>query len=187
MIPLPGSVGALRALVIGGLGALFLSGITGVVVGLKAYAAGREKERLVQTEIIGRMVAQHQKAVGEANAKVDTMDEAMRLLKQGADHARELERSRNAATLAAVNADRVRLRDQLADAAAGGVQAADDTVAACRDRAAALGRVLDEALSAHAECTAAAEENATGLRTLQRGWPSVSAEPVMTEAPTATQ
>lgn len=169
-------ISTIRAAILASLFGLILAGLTGVVAGVKAYAAGREKERLVQTEIIGKMVTRHQASVDEANRRADALEEQWRLARQGADRAQENERAATRAALAAVNADRDRLREQLAAAASGGVQAADDSVAACRVRAAALGVVLGQALQSHAQCTADLEDAATGIRTLQRGWPSDAGE-----------
>lgn len=71
-----------------------------------------------------------------------------------------------------------RMRDQLAAAAAGGVTEAEDSVAACRGRADALGRVLEEALRAHRTCELDAEDLAGGVRALRAGWPREPADAV---------
>lgn len=158
--------------------AIMLGGLTIAGVGLKSYSHGRHTMQLEKDAEISKLRDDHQRAKDAQDARIEALNESFRLARQGADHDREKERAANAAALARVAADRNRLRDELAAAAAGGVEAADDSVAACRDRAATLGRVLGEALQAHAVCTGAAEENATGVRTLQRAWPVVSEQPV---------
>lgn len=163
---------SLRMLALSVLCTALLGGVGACTAGLKAYAAGRAKEKQVQEGIIGRMVERHRTELDEQRAKNEAQAEAWRLQRKGAERAQELERAAARDALASINADRGRLRDELAAFAAGGRQAADDTVDACRARAAALGDVLDEALQAHAECTAESESLAAGVRTMQRSWPS---------------
>ena len=165
-------ISAARAAILTALVSAFVGGISLVVVGVKAYSAGREKERLVQEQKIGRMVTEHRNALDAKNAEIDNLNEYWRLRRQGADRVQEIERAASRDALAAVNADRGRLREQLAAVASGGVQAADDSVGACRERAAALGDVLDSALHAHAVCTGEAEDLAAGVRALREAWPT---------------
>ena len=165
---------AAKAAVITGLAGVMLAGLTGVVVGIKAYSAGREKELGVQQRIIRNMVDEHRAALDSANAKTEATEKRWKLMYEGAIHAQETERAAARRQLAAVNDDRGRLREQLAAVASGGVEASVDTVGACRDRASALGDVLDQALHAHAVCTAEAEELAAGVRALRSAWPSAS-------------
>jgi hypothetical protein len=158
--------------IVGGIG---FAGITGA-----AYWRGKVTGRSVATAernahwqgVVDTLHAAHRAAVDAENARVRAVEEQWRLARQGADHERERERAANAARVAAVAADRDRLRDELASAASGGVVEADDSLSACRDRADAFGRVLGEALRASAACAADAEDLATGVRTLQRAWPT---------------
>lgn len=165
-------ISAARAAILTALVSAFVGGIALMVVGIKAYAAGREKERAVQERVIRNMVDMHRAELDARNAEIDNLNEYWRLRRQGADRAQEIERAASRDALAAVNADRGRLREQLAAVASGGVQAADDTVGACRERAAALGDVLDSALHAHAVCTGEAEDLAAGVRALREAWPT---------------
>lgn len=142
--------------------------------GVNKYAAGVKADRQRSDGVILKLHKEHAEALLAANAQVAATEELWRMKLQGAQRAQEKERSANERMLAAVAADRNSLREQLANAAAGGVEASNDTVAACRERAAAFGRVLDDALQAHAVCTAAAEDNAAGVRTLLSGWPEQS-------------
>lgn len=96
-------------------------------------------------------------------ANILTVGEA--LAKERAANAR----LRGDLTAAVARADR--MRDQLAAAASGGRTEAEDTVGACRARADAFGRVLEEALRAHRTCELDAEDLAGGIRALQAGWP----------------
>jgi predicted lipid-binding transport protein (Tim44 family) len=162
----------LRALVLSVMVTALLGGVSSFVVGIKRYAQGKADDKQRSDLVIARLVSEHRAAVLEANAKADAITESWRMARQGAERDQERERAAVRATLAAVNADRGELRDQLAAAARGGVEAGSDTVAACRDRAAAFGDVLDQALQAHAVCTAEAEELASGVRALRSAWPS---------------
>ena len=160
-----------QALVLSVLVTAAIGGASTFVVGVKKYAQGKADDRQRSDLVIATMLNEHRAALVEANALVDALNEKMRLARQGAERAQELERAASRATLAAVNADRAGLRQQLAAAASGGVEASNDTVAACRERAAALGNVLDSALQAHAVCTAEAEDLASGVRALRSAWP----------------
>lgn len=64
------------------------------------------------------------------------------------------------------------LDSRLAAVATGGRTEAEDTVAACRERADALGRVLGEALRASEQCSLDAEDLAAGIRALRGAWPA---------------
>lgn len=151
--------------------ALLIFGLSLLGVGTERWIAGRKHERQIQQAMIARMVADAAVAKAEADARTASLEEQWRAQRQGADRAQETERARTRAALAAVSADRDRLRVELASVASGGVEAGADSVPACRDRADALGRVLGEALQAHAQCTADAEDLAAGVRALREAWP----------------
>lgn len=168
---------ALVGAIAGGLGLAVVTGLAywrGKVAGTKQATAERNAHWQALVDTLQR---QARAAVDAEAQHVRALEEQWRIARQGADHERERERAANAARVAAVAADRDRLRDELAAAAAGGVTAADDSIAACRDRAAAFGRVLGEALRAAGECAADAEDLATGVRTLQRAWPAGEVTP----------
>lgn len=158
-----------------GLVAALLAGLGMAGTGVVAYAKGKRAavaERNAHWQgVVDKLQADARAALQAAEERTLAVEETNRLRRQGADDVQERERAANRAALAAVAADRDRLREQLATAAAGSVAAADDSVAACRDRAQALGRVLGDALRAHAECTAAAEDLAAGVRALRAAWP----------------
>jgi hypothetical protein len=78
----------------------------------------------------------------------------------------EVSRSRRAADLLRVERDG--LRNEIAAFATG---PADDTGPACRERATALGALLDDALRTAAACAAGAEQHASDVRALQGAWP----------------
>jgi hypothetical protein len=131
-------------------------------------ADAERRHRAEQDRLRADAQAKFDAAVLAAAERYDRIDTARR----EAQHALAIEQTRIArlrGDLAAAVRDRDRLRDALAGAATGGVTEADDSTAACRARADALGRVLGEALSAHRQCSLDAEDLAAGLRAL-RGW-----------------
>jgi cytochrome c556 len=67
-----------------------------------------------------------------------------------------------------LRAERDGMRDDIADYVAG---CAGDSLAACSERAAALGELLDRALQADARSAGAAEEHARDVRALLSAWP----------------
>lgn len=91
-----------------------------------------------------------------------------------ANRAAEQDRARHARIVAGLRADGERLRGAIAAFAAGG---ADDSAAACRDRASTLGRLLDQALRTGAECAGGAEAASGDLRRVLGAWPVTTAAP----------
>lgn len=131
-------------------------------------ADAERRHRAEQDRLRADAQARFDAALVAAAERYDRIDTARR----EAQHALATEQTRIArlrGDLAAAVRDRDRLRDALAGAATGGVTEAEDSTAACRARADALGRVLGEALSAHRQCSLDAEDLAAGLRAL-RGW-----------------
>jgi hypothetical protein len=90
-----------------------------------------------------------------------------------ADRRREADRVASERAAAAVGADVDRLRDPIQAYAAGTSEGAP---AACSERAATLGRVLDRVLRDAASCTRRAEDHAADVRRLLGGWPPSPAE-----------
>jgi len=88
-----------------------------------------------------------------------------------AQRAHTLDIDRNAAVIARLRAERGGLLRDLANFATGGRAASEDTVAAARDRARALGDVLGEALREQEELVLAAEDRAADARALLDAWP----------------
>lgn len=169
-------VGTLKAIMV----AAAITSLVSTGVGLERYYAGKRAgataDRLRSDKIIATMIAEHAANVAAANQRADAIQEQWRAQRKGAQDALDRERKEwgtIGSRLAAVDADRGRLRDALAAYAAGGVSPADDSAAACRERAAALGDVLGEMVRGYAQCTAAAEDHAAGVRALQVAWPSL--------------
>ena len=123
-----------------------------------------------------KMVADEKAAAKAAADRAAADAQAMQQAKEKADATHKLELATTARRLAAERAVSAKLRAQLAAVASGNTTAAGDSVAACRERAASLGDVLGSVLSDYARCTAAAEDNAAGVRALLDGWPRVPSQ-----------
>ena len=144
---------------------------------LDTYGDGREADgrAAVQAEWDAQ-VAYQQAAVIKAEAARRDTEQRLLQQQQEAQHARETDRAAARRAAADLRADRDRLRDAIDAYAAGGGLAAPDSVAACRERAAQLGRAVDEALQAHGECTAQAVDLAADVRALLAAWPVTQPE-----------
>lgn len=97
--------------------------------------------------------------------------------KEEADHARQVERKAAATAAAGFAAERGRMRNQLAAYAlgpAGGSSAPVDTVAACHQRAAALGDGLASTLRAEEDAVGDLELSRADTRALLDAWPTVA-------------
>ena len=138
-----------------------------------AYREGVVSDKQRSDLVISDMKLKAADELIAATQDVLKKDEALRLLKQGADRVLQNERdlNRKRAAADAITADR--MRDQL-NSFASGAPAGDDTVAACRERAAALGDVLGQALQASRLCTVEAEDLAGDARALLHAWPVIS-------------
>lgn len=87
------------------------------------------------------------------------------------------ERASNA-RFAALRAERDELRNVIdAYAASGGGAPSDDSLAACRERAAALGVLLVEGVQVQVGLADAAEGHATDVRALRSSWPVAAKAP----------
>lgn len=172
-----GITSAVRGL---GLG-LMIGGALTMVASFVAYRKGVAHDRARSDLVIERMIGDANTRTLKAERQFRELEQsnqqrALRAAEQGmAERARNDQIAREFAALRrdrdGVVAERDSLRNQLANAARGPAQAADDSLPACRDRAAAYGGVLAEALRAGEECAAAAEANAEGVRTLRAAWP----------------
>jgi hypothetical protein len=144
----------------------------------QARKAGIAQDKARSDGVIAKMVTQHSEALGAANAKTDATSAMLERVKQGAQDALRTANEANAkirAAFAAVVGERNQLRDDLNRAvASGGVEASNDTVENCRSRAHAAGLVLQEALRISAVCAGDSEDLASGVRALQRAWPTVN-------------
>jgi len=143
--------------------------------GHRAGVAEATEERNAHWEAQLRvLVAEHAKQLAAETAKAKSIEDAWltQTLKVGEALAKEREtNARLRGDLAAAVARTDRMRNQLAAVATGGRTEAEDTVAACRARADALGVVLETALRAHRVCELDAEDLASGLRAMQAAWP----------------
>lgn len=146
---------------------LVAAGWAVVSYGNSREAAGRAA---VQAQWQAERLLLERTAAAATQAARDT-EEKLAAQRQEADRARQTERAAAHRAAADLRADRDRLRDAIDAYAAGGGLAAQDTGPACRERAAQLGRALDEALHAHGECTAQAVDLATDVRSLLAAWP----------------
>ena len=117
---------------------------------LAEVRAGIVSAALAYSENARQIGEQHQQRVNDAQQARET----------------ELARSRRAADRLRTERDGLRL--DIASYAAG---PSDDTPAACGQRAATLGALLDDALRTAAACAEGAEQHATDVRALRDGWP----------------
>lgn len=178
MIPLP-FVAALmgkRTLILGSLLAVVALGLGVALYGAYKHAAGKREgigqDRARSDAVIAGMLADAQTRLIAANEEAAAREEVWRLRLKEAQRVADQDRQLNTQRLAAERAASGQLRDQLATYAAGGLKASTDTVAACRERSATLGVVVAEVLlPALADCAAAAEDHAGGVRTLLNSWP----------------
>lgn len=151
--------------------AAFVAGVSGLVAGVKGYAMGREKERLVQLQIIANMERTARKDLDDANERNRALEESWRIARAATERKLETERTNTRRALAALRDDRDRMRDELDAAARGRVEESGDTLAACRERASTLGRLLGAALRTSEDCAGDAEDLAAGVRALRDAWP----------------
>ena len=125
-----------------------------------------------------------ERAQAEHNALVLTqgyrdLEAAMNEAIRKADHDLQSERTSSQRTAAGLRGELDQLRVAAADYAAGGGTGADDTATACRERAAALGRLLVDGVQLQDELAGAAEDHAAGVRALLRGWPDQRTTPAI--------
>lgn len=164
------AVPLLRALCIGAL----VSGIGMVAAGLAGYVHGQDVERAHRAAEVNGIRAAAAAAALAQSERHRLREAELARATQEIEHARQADQARHRAALAAVVADRDRLRNELASFAAGG-GAAEDSLAACHGRAATLGELVADALQAQAECAAAGEAVGADLRALRRWAAEVTA------------
>jgi len=129
-----------------------------------------------QREAIEADFAEHRRLAATAAAKQSEdnrqKERALAAQVKEAEHALSLERQKNARVAADLKRtldERDGLRDQISGYASGG--SAPDSVAAARERAATLARLLGESLQLQEELAGDAEALAADVRALQAGWP----------------
>lgn len=103
--------------------------------------------------------------------KYRALEALMQSAKEQAQHEYDAATTRNAGRLATARAGADKLRNQLAAYASNASSAAPDSVAACDQRAAALGELLARALQSDAGHASAAESNGDAVRALLAAWP----------------
>ena len=134
----------------------------------KGIATDKQRSDLV----IERMVAKATEELAQANALIRQQTDALQANKERAERDLQTERARNERRLADARATSSLVREQLAEFARGAGED-QNSAAACRRDASALGDVLASALQAHAECTGHAEAEAGNARALLAAWPKV--------------
>jgi hypothetical protein len=168
---------ALIGLIVGGLG---VAAVTGLAYwrGDAAGAARTAAERNAHWQAVTDKMQAQARAEFEA-ARVAAERESAALTKDRDDAQANLNRERARTQALRGDLDRVvrdadRMREQLAAVASGGVSEDQDSIAACRARADAIGRVLGQALRTSEQCALDAEDLAAGDRALRNGWPEVT-------------
>ena len=178
MLELFASLLGRRWLVIGALIAVAAAGLAIAGYGLHKYNQGVADDKSRSDAVIEGMVRDADRRVAEADARTAAREAYWQHRLEEVQHAADQERDLNRRRLAAERAAAGQLRDQLAAYAAGGLQAGDDSLAACRERASALGEsVAGVLLPALARCAGKAEDLATDARQLLGAWP-VADKPV---------
>lgn len=156
-----------------GLIALLLGGIGMAGTGLYGFVKGKAADKQRSDLVISRMVAQYNADALKASEAARAKESELQAKLKGAQDALDKERAtstRIAADLRLTRTERDGLRDQIG-AFAGGSGVSEDTISAARDRAATLGRLLDESLQLQEELAGDAEALAADVRALRQAWP----------------
>ena len=95
-------------------------------------------------------------------------EQALQAKVKEANDARQAEKAKSERAAALLRAESDRLRSDIARFASA---KPDDTAAACGERSATLGAVLDGVLSDYRACTESAESVAADLRAVMSAWP----------------
>lgn len=153
-----------------------LAKIAAVALAASLVGVGVQTVRLARAQAaLARAEAGHAQAVAAAELAARRQAEAYRFLegelvreRERIDRERTQERRAQEARAAALRADRDGLRGDIADYAAGRA-AAEDSLAACRERAATLGQLVEQGLRVQDELAAGAESAGADVRALL-GW-----------------
>ena len=137
------------------------------------YKRGEAADKARSDLVIERMVAKATEELAQANALIRQQTDALQATKERAERDLQTERARNERRLADARATSSLVREQLAEFARGAGED-QNSAAACRRDASALGDVLASALQANAECTGHAEAEAGNARALLAAWPTVA-------------
>jgi len=146
-----------------------LSLVLALLLALAVVAVGVQSLRLaaMHADVAQREQAHAEAALLYAEAARQT-EQAWAKKLQEVQHARDAELARAHRIGDGLRTDREWLRVDTASFAAG---PADDSAAACRERAATLGRLLDDALRTAATIAGSAEQHAADVRALRASWP----------------
>lgn len=150
---------------------LLMAAIAGQVLLMQRNSARTDaavaRQVLAQERAASAEAARHQEADYRAKetAWSNALQEAFRALETERQRA-----ARFAADLRAARLDADSLRGDIARFASGGGPA-DDSLAACRDRAEALGLLAGEALRSSEACAADGEAESAKLRAVLSAWP----------------
>jgi septal ring factor EnvC (AmiA/AmiB activator) len=148
------------------------------------YKKGEAHDKTRSDLVIANMVAEAKDRLDKANALIRQQSDQMQANRERAERDLQAERQKQARRLADdIATDRL-VREQIADVARG-PGADQDSLAACRSDASALGDVSERALQAHRVCVEAAESEAAGARALLDAWPKVNAPTLHEGTPSA--
>lgn len=161
----------LQRYALAGLGVLLALALAGLAV-QSIRLAGSQAEKSAIVAQHDREARERAELAREAEILARRQGDTMARNVQEAQRARETEIAASGRTADRLRVERDGLRLEIAAYASG---RPDDSAAAGRDRAAALGVLLDDALRVAAACTDGAEQHATDVRTLLRGWPVMPA------------
>lgn len=153
-----------------GLGAGAVLSVALIATGL--WGMHQKAKREAVTAEFANYRAQAAEAATLASDAYRRLEQSFAAKVKEAEHALSLERQKNARVAADLKRtldERDGLRDQISGYASGG--SAPDSVAAARERAATLARLLGESLQLQEELAGHAEALAADVRALQAGWP----------------
>ncbi len=156
-----------------GIGALVFA-VVMTTTGVVANRKGRASERAVWEAVVASMRAKAAEDLAAAAEKFRAQERAWQTKVEEVQHALAAQQDKTRAVEANLRRARtelVGLRGDIARYAAGGASAAEDTLAACRDRTAALGNLLGQALQASEECAGDGERERNKLEAVRGAWP----------------
>ena len=145
-----------------------------VLVALAVFAWGYSMGGASKQRAWDLATAAQVKAQLAATEAARAKEQALQAKVTEANNALTAERQKHARVAAALKLDAARLRDDISKFASG---SPEESTAACRDRSATLGTVLESVLSDYRTCTTAAETHAADLRAVLDAWPSAQRTP----------
>lgn len=144
-----------------------------------ANVARAQAEKETEAAKRGRVedAVKHERVSRETMQAYRELESALTATIRKAEHAQAVEKAESERVAAGLRAERDRLRDDIAAFAAGGRSPTEDTLAACRERAAALGALLEDGLQVQIDLAAAASTHAADVRALRASWPTSGEAP----------